>query len=117
MSDTMKIGTIVATISVALAALTPLVSAQPRVDSRNMYERILTIVPLQGAGTPEDPRRPMYAPAPATLKSAVATRTGIIGYTHVLSDDGKYALVEFIARPLGLSSYSRRQIRQVFREG
>jgi hypothetical protein len=63
-----------------------------------MYERILTVVPLQGSGSPEEPRRPMYAPAPATLKSAVATRSGIIGYTYVLSDDGKYALVEFIAR-------------------
>jgi len=27
-----------------------------------------------------------------------ASRTGIIGYTYVLSDDGQFALVEFVAR-------------------
>jgi len=27
-----------------------------------------------------------------------ASRTGIIGFTHVLSDDGQFALVEFVAR-------------------
>ena len=27
-----------------------------------------------------------------------ASRTGIIGFTYVLSDDGQFALVEFVAR-------------------
>lgn len=27
-----------------------------------------------------------------------ASRTGIVGFTHVMSDDGKFALVEFVAR-------------------
>jgi hypothetical protein len=27
-----------------------------------------------------------------------ASRTGIIGFTHVLSDNGQFALVEFVAR-------------------
>jgi hypothetical protein len=94
----MRISNMVASILIGFALISPQAHAQPRVDSRNMYERILVVVSFEGAGMPEDPRRSMYAPAPATLKSAVATRTGIIGYTHVLSDDGKYALVEFIAR-------------------
>jgi hypothetical protein len=71
-------------------------SAQQRVNPVNMYERVLAIVPLIGSGTVEDPIRPEYAPAPSALSPS--TRTGIIGYTHVLSDDGKFALVEFVAR-------------------
>jgi hypothetical protein len=74
-------------------------SAQPRVDPRNMYERCWAVVPLVGKGTFEDPIRPMYAPLPSAVKiSAAAPRTGILGFTHVLSDDGKHALVEFVAR-------------------
>jgi hypothetical protein len=38
--------------------------AQPRVDSGNLYERILAVVPMTGAGTFEDPRRPLFAPPP-----------------------------------------------------
>jgi hypothetical protein len=61
-----------------------------------MYERVLAIVPVIGAGTLEDPVRPEYAPAPATMSPT--SRTGILGYIHVLSDDGKSALVEYVAR-------------------
>lgn len=70
--------------------------AQPRVDARNMYERVLAIVPMVGKGTLEDPKRPLYAPAPYTKAST--DRTGILGFTFVLSDDGRFALVEFVAR-------------------
>ena len=50
---------------------------------------------MVGAGTPADPKRPKYAPwppAPAT------SRTAIIGFSHQVSDDGKLALVEFVAQ-------------------
>ncbi|HYL35377.1 MAG TPA: hypothetical protein VEV17_05655 [Bryobacteraceae bacterium] len=70
--------------------------AQPRVDPRQMYERVMAVVPLVGAGTPEDPKRPLYAPLPHGRDST--SRTGILGFTYVLSDDGKSALVEFVAR-------------------
>jgi hypothetical protein len=63
-----------------------------------MYERVMAIVPLTGKGTFDDPKRPMYAPTPAELHTAAATRTGILGFTHVMSDDGQFALVEFVAR-------------------
>jgi len=70
-----------------------------------MYERIMVVVLLVGKGTPDDPKRPMYAPAPrasTTLPGVAAVnpaaRTGIIAFTHVLSDDGKFALCEFVAR-------------------
>jgi len=92
--------------------------AQPRVDPRNMYERVIAIVPIIGQGTDDDPRRPMYAPvvsevatptAPVSTSGASTTPTpappatplagspGIVGYSMVESDDGKSALVEFVS--------------------
>jgi len=65
-----------------------------------MYERTMVIVTMTGSGSFDDPVRPMYTPLPSALKTATAsrTRTGILGFTYVLSDDGKHALVEFVAR-------------------
>ena len=74
-----------------MAALT--VSAQHRVDPRNTYHRIICVVPLVGTGTADDPRRPLYAP---TAKSA--TPDGIIAFTQAPTDDGRFAIVEFVAR-------------------
>jgi hypothetical protein len=72
--------------------------AQPRVDARNTYERVMAVVPVMvGAGTADDPKRPMYA-TPAQVQTAMATRQGILAFTHVMSDDGTLALVEFVAR-------------------
>lgn len=87
--------------------------AQPRVDWRNMYQRVIVIVPMVGSGTDADPRRPMYAPvpstsatpttqtsatpAPAAPATPLAGSTGILGYAMVQSDDGNSALVEFVA--------------------
>jgi hypothetical protein len=70
--------------------------AQRSVDSRSLYERLYCILPVVGTGSWADPKRPMYAPSPAQMNSA--SRTGIIGFTHVMSDDGQFALVEFVAR-------------------
>ncbi len=58
-----------------------------------MYHRIIAVVPLVGQGTPEDPKRPLYAPSP----QVAAARTGIIAFTHRISDDGQHAIVEFVA--------------------
>ena len=60
---------------------------------RNTHERVLAVVPMVGSGTPDDPRRPMYAPVPGGAPS----REGIIAFTYQVSDDGKFALVEFVA--------------------
>jgi hypothetical protein len=81
----------------ALIAPSP---GQQRVDSRNLYERITAILPIGGSGTFADPVRPMYTPLPSALKAAAISRsrTAILGFTYVLSDDGKHALVEFVAR-------------------
>ncbi len=71
---------------------------QSAVDARNTYERLLCIVPVHGAGkgTADDPKRPLYAPKPADMEAARGA--GIIGFAQVLSDDGKFMLVEYVAR-------------------
>jgi hypothetical protein len=45
-----------------------------------------------GSGTAVDPHRPKYAPAPGA-----ASPDGIVGFTQVLTDDNKSAIVEFVA--------------------
>ena len=69
---------------------------QRSVDPRSLYERLYCTLPVIGTGSWADPKRPMYAPSPAQMNPA--SRTGIIGFTYVLSDDGQSALVEFVAR-------------------
>ena len=84
--------------------------AQHRVDPGRMYERIYAIVPMIGSGTWDDPKRPMFAPlpqqmapptppptAPSTSQDATpVTRTGIIAFNQVQSDDGNFALIEIV---------------------
>jgi hypothetical protein len=67
-----------------------------KVDPRNTYQRIVAVVPMVGSGTAADPKRPMYAPAAAS--SPTASRSGIMAYSFQVSDDGRYALTEFVAR-------------------
>jgi len=76
-----------------LLVLASVVCAQHSVDPRNTYHRVICVVPMIGDGTARDPRRPQYAPAPGS-----ASPDGIIGFTQVPTDDGKAAIVEFIAR-------------------
>jgi hypothetical protein len=76
-----------------LLVLAAVVCAQHSVDPRNTYHRVICVVPMTGSGTAADPKRPKYAPA-----SGSALPTGIIGFTQVPSDDGKSAIVEFVAR-------------------
>ena len=74
--------------------------AQAPVSARNLYERVWAVVPMIGAGTHADPKRPLYAPLPAASSNdrALAGRSGIISFSFQLSDDGQFALVEFVAR-------------------
>jgi len=72
------------------------VFAQPRVDPLNMYERVLAIVPMIGQGTTADPSRPQYAPMPAQIDATGLT--GVMAFTSIQSDDGKFALIELVAR-------------------
>jgi hypothetical protein len=91
----MKARTMAVSVVCLLASISSAL-AQPRVDPRNMYERVVAIMPIVGKCTLEDPILPMYAPTPSEVRAGL--RTGILGYTHVPSDDGKFALVEFVAK-------------------
>ncbi len=65
--------------------------AQRKLDPGHNHERVLAVVPMVGAGTEADPRRPLHAP----LKP---DPNGIVSFTYEVSDDGKFAIVEFVAR-------------------
>ena len=67
---------------------------QHKVDAANSYHRVICVVPLVGSGTWEDPKRPMFAPLPSQLGRG---KSGILAYYHELSDDGKFAIVMFVA--------------------
>ncbi len=70
--------------------------AQQRVDPRKTHERVLCVVPMVGSGTSDDPLRPQYAPLP-TSSGTPASGGGIIAFTFQVSDDGNFALAEFVA--------------------
>src|SRR5436305_10842945 len=72
--------------------------SQRRVDPRLTYFRVITVVPHVGAGTAADPKRPQYAPPART--AANQPIAGIIGFTQQISDDGKWALVEYVAKDM-----------------
>jgi len=92
MRDAIRAVAVLAGLSAVIASL----SGQQKISPRQTYERVMAVMPLVGLGTVEDPKRPMFAPAPKSVTPA--SRTGIIGFTYVLSDDGKSALCEFVAR-------------------
>jgi hypothetical protein len=81
---------------VLLSFLSPTISAQPRVSPRNLYERLLVITRYTGDGSAENPRRPMYAPPPPAVGQE-PSRSGILAWSCIESDDGEFALCEFVA--------------------
>lgn len=80
--------------SVLLALLCASLSAQNSVDPRHLHERIIAVVPIVGEGTYQDPKRPLFAPGSKEASDA----EGIQSFSWQPSDDGKYAIVEFVAR-------------------
>jgi hypothetical protein len=71
--------------------------AQNRVSPEMMYHRVWAIVPLTGTGTPDDPRRPMFVPSRSEQAAKKkGDRSGILGFSMQISDDGNFALVEFV---------------------
>ena len=78
---------------------TPPPAGRPYIDARHLHHRLYAIVPIIGKGTPDDPKRPLHAPLPRAIDSK--SRTGILAYAYEESDDGKFALVEFVAADPG----------------
>jgi hypothetical protein len=75
----------------------------PRPDPAGIYERIICVVPMIGSGTYHDPRRPQFAPAESSVALAgntpgFAEAPAIVAFHSVPSDDGLFAIVEFVAR-------------------
>jgi hypothetical protein len=68
----------------------------PPVHPENAYHHIFAVVPYVGSGKQGDPRRPMYTPA-LVPGAPLPSRSEILSFTHLPSDDGKMALVEFVA--------------------
>jgi hypothetical protein len=80
--------------AILLAAVIGLSAGERYVSPLNTYFRVYAVVPMVGSGTPADPVRPMYTPIPSQIGRA----SGIIGFNSQLSDDGKTALIEIVAR-------------------
>src|SRR5215472_16729250 len=98
---------------IGVLALASVVCAQRRVDPRNTYNRVIAVVPIVGKGTPADPKRPQYAPWPASQDP-----NGIIAFFYQPTDDGKRAVVEFIARNrAALQAILNDRTVQVFEKG
>jgi len=78
---------------IVFLGLACVVHAQRRVDPKNSYVRVIGVVSMAGKGTADDPRRPQYASWPPSQDA-----NGIIGFFFQPSDDGQYAVVEFVGR-------------------
>lgn len=69
--------------------------SQQHVDSKHLNERVLVIVPLVGAGTYQDPKRPLFAPDPG---EKVDDAEALLSFEWTPTDDGQFAIAEFVAR-------------------
>ena len=78
----------------ALSVFTVSLFAQRNVSPGNMYHRVYAVVPMVGAGTQADPKRPMLVPVPG--QNTAGERPDLLGYQMQLSDNGQFALVEFV---------------------
>jgi hypothetical protein len=67
---------------------------QRRAAIENLYESVVAVVPMVGFGSREDPKRPMFVPWPYDP----VQHSWLRSMTFELSDDGKYAVVEFIVQ-------------------
>jgi hypothetical protein len=84
--------------TLAVALFAPAFAQKP-IGPRNTYERLICVVPMIGAGTAADPRRPMFVPLPETqTEQSDHSTPAIVAFSSVVSDNGQYAVVEFVAR-------------------
>jgi hypothetical protein len=102
--------------------------AQQRTEGRAVYERLVAVVPIVGAGSYDDPRRPAYVPehllpgrGPVAAVAAFATARAkgeapraIVGFHYELSDDSQFALVEFEATHTAAFESLRQAARTPF---
>lgn len=83
-----------ALFSIIIATYTSILFAQQHgVDPAHRYHRLICLVHLTGGGTAADPVRPEYVPNATDTPS----RSGILAWSAQMSDDGKMAIVEYVA--------------------
>ena len=100
-------------IVTVLLLLVAVCMGQRKVDPKNTYNRVICVVPIVGKGTTDDPRRPQYAPWPNSQDP-----NGITGFFFQPSDDGKFAVAEFVSRNrLALQPILNDKSIKVFEEG
>jgi hypothetical protein len=94
---------------VVLSVFTGTLFAQRSVPPEYSHHHVWAVVPLIGAGTDADPRRPLFVPAPSqqsAVEQPAAESPDLLSYQMQLSDDGKWALVEFVFRsPLSFHNF------------
>ena len=81
--------------------LIPALGRSQQPDHTVVYPRLICIVPMIGSGTMQDPRRPLLSPNPQDSVVAGAQlneSSRIIAFQSVPTDDGKAAVVMFVAR-------------------
>jgi len=83
----------IAAFVVLVSILAGSVFAQQPVDPGQRYHRLICLVHLNGSGKKGDPIRPEYAPATIDASS----RDGIIAWSMQVADDGKTAIVQYVA--------------------
>jgi hypothetical protein len=79
---------------VVLSVFAGTLFAQRSVPPEYSHHHVWAVVPLIGTGTDADPRRPMLVPPPD--QQPATERPDLLSYQMQLSDDGKFALVEFV---------------------
>lgn len=82
-----------------LCMLSSVAVAQSR-EHGSRGEHLIAVVPMVGTGTPSDPRRPMFVPNPEDVSAAMASgqAPNFLSIHFVMADDGKNAIVEFVAK-------------------
>ncbi len=82
-------------LAVFLSTFVGLLSGQHAVDPAQRYHRLICLVHLTGSGTQADPVRPEHVPAPGAQPPS--DRSGIIAWAFQITDDGKMAIVHYVA--------------------
>jgi len=102
--------------------------AQQRVSPNHRHERIRCVVPMVGSGSYDDPRHPAFV-SPQADNSAESLnpsdessgKVPLLSYSYQLSDDGQFALVEFVALDKSafdeIKAEAARQGFKVFEDG
>jgi hypothetical protein len=88
-------------VSLVVSLLIPVLTSAAGPDHTVIYPRFISIVPMIGSGTMQDPLRPLFAPSPqssGTTADPLNASSQIVAFQTVPTDDGKAAIVVFVAR-------------------